>query len=344
MPAAASEAAGWSKIRLDAPGRRAGPDRRIQDHRHAPQGEQHLRHVVHGGHQRADAPRIGGARQPQQRDDAEVHRQVDQRTVYGVHPLGGDVRLREIAGGGPESARLLPFHAEGLDHAHRAQEFAADGAEPVERALHGEEPREAGGHVAPDEHARHRKQHDDDRQLTGNLHHDQHDRADAGDRRLEHDAHQALGEVLDLHHIVGDARDDGAGLQAIHLIAAQGHDRAVGVGTDVAADELGGAGGEDVARDRTQRANGRDGEHHRPPHEHPVQVAVRHAVIHHHRHQRGLQQVGHGLDAQERDRGQGHGPMPAHIPKDESHRSPRARESPSTQYRPASAPGRVSKA
>jgi len=303
----------------DALGRGHGADGGVDDIGDHGDSEQHLGHVVDGGHQPADLRGLLASRDPQQQHDAEVDGQVDQRREDRHDAQGAGVGRCQIRGGIVKAPGLFLFGAEGLDDTHRGKKLAGDAVEPVQLILDGAELRVADADVAVDQQGDDGDDGDDDRRLPRGLQNDQHDGADAGDRSLDHHAHQAVDEVLDLGHVIGDAGDDGGRLQAVDVGQRQLLDIVVHVPPQFPADGLRGAAGEEVAQDRGDGADGGDCQHDPSVVQNDGHIRLLNALIHDAGHEGWLQKIRDRLQGQKEGGQQKDAEVAAQILCDQLH-------------------------
>ncbi len=143
---------------------------------------------------------------------------------------------------------------EGLDHAHAGQAFLHHRVERVEPRLHLAEEREGASDNEDQADNDERDEHDEKpRQLRrGDDGHDQ--TAGHHHGRAHHDAQEHENDILHLGDVVGEARDQLAGLQFVDVGEGEHLHASIERAAQVCAETLGGEDGEEGAADAADDA------------------------------------------------------------------------------------------
>lgn len=192
---------------------------------------------------------------------------------------------------------------EGFHDADAREVLAHDAVDLVERALdaavEGKARTEAGRNEDGDDW-----HHGHEHQGHGRVEEDRHDdAADCEQRRLDEDPHEAVGEVLYLRDVVREPGDERGLLEAVEVAEGEAVDAAVEVAAERGAEALRDPARDDVPHRRADRTERGDAEHREAEREDDGQVARSDAAVDHPRHDRRLEKVARGLEAQEEDRG-----------------------------------------
>ena len=174
------------------------------------------------------------AAKPERGHHAQVERQHHHGHGHRHGAHGADGLVHQVVVGRAKAQPLVLGAHEGLDHAHAGQVLLHDGVERVETLLHaGKE----GKRLAddPDQHEQDGGQQHEKEQRQLRAGEDGHDQAaHHQQRRAHHDAQQHHDHILHLGHVVGQPRDQLAGLQFVEVAEGErlhlGEERVAQVG------------------------------------------------------------------------------------------------------------------